>query len=42
MLLTLSRVGFWGETDVFTYCHAGGNETETCNQLENVNLTIKA
>ncbi len=30
--LTYDRVGRFGVGDVFTYCHAGGLNFETCNQ----------
>ncbi|GKT42767.1 effector protein PevD1 [Colletotrichum spaethianum] len=35
-------VGFYGEGDVFTYCHAGGLGDELCNQLYPTTIVIDA
>lgn len=35
-----TAVGFYGEGDVFTYCHAGGLDTMTCNQIYPTTIVI--
>lgn len=32
--------GYWGEGDVFTYCHAGGLGDLLCNQVNPTTIVI--
>ncbi|KAK1573978.1 uncharacterized protein LY79DRAFT_615565 [Colletotrichum navitas] len=35
-------VGYWGQSDVFTYCHAGGLGTLLCNQVAPTTIVISS
>ncbi|KAK8041620.1 hypothetical protein PG994_014627 [Apiospora phragmitis] len=37
---TAPAFGFWGNVDVPTYCHAGGDETMICQQIGDVTANL--